>query len=1029
MLKIISARSPAFFLRTALAAGVIAILLGFIRQHHQEQGDFHVMKSAVGQLADLQTREDLYRFLTVRLLRHCRRPEANRESITALSSRLQNQLTEGTFRFAAFDRDGRFWFGSPDENHDMEKVWETLNRTWRDAMKGPVREYRVAAPFFQGFSWNELTARPDTFYKLYHREEIGWGMWDRIATDTPDGAGGAVGGILLLTRNRPDSTTFLLRKCVEELRHDGCDIGFHDRLCPTNSLLPRNILPEEISQPIERYMSGSAETFGVSHGRILLAGFQGLAYLIGRLPARPFPWAWAILAGGVLFPLVITFLHWLGQVPFSHSPSIRAVFLLLMSLAAIIPFLTTSAFVAFFEKSHIAAAVFAGRKHLENRLIRLDQFNAAIQNSRRTAYQEWGKKLAALIPRNGSIPTRSGKKKSVPPQRAFPDNHPAFQLVTETKQWELSGLVDATLIVGSMGHLLKGYSDSSVLLRNLSLLDRPQREKVGQELYYAMGVFSLPELGNVVLNDRFSLEKDFFNYHIRGDFNLSRFISIFSQEAIKAQNSRCGIAASDRDEKNSSLMMSSFLEFQGGSFIDQLVRHRGDFTWTGQADFGAAMYFDIIPNPTGAGEFAFWGFHYQTTLAQIFWDALQPYQQHTPRRYQLFSHSICPYGWNLPTPRLPDDIRVFTRHLRAPQVLVSRVEQQKGEEVILAGLLCRFLKTYSLIARQPVAEVLPVDIGWSGLSFRVTALLVIGLGGIVFWLNRRLLQPVNALLNGMKAMEQRDLDHVVQVTTGDELSDLADAFNETIEGMKELHLARIVQQQLFPQEAVAIGPLSFLGQSIMLSGIGGDYYDARLTTDGRLAFIFGDVSGHGVSAALVVAMAKAAFSSTVRSGAARPEEILVALNQIILGLTRKTKMMTCVTGIVDETGTAHIANAGHIPPFLLAQTGECRQIENLDSVPLGIMRRPNFPTASLTISPGEFLVMMTDGIPEASDPTGRVLEYQHVPAFLRKGISPEPMTFITNLQQNLRSFTGPAPWQDDVTIALISHSPKMPADL
>ena len=160
--------------------------------------------------------------------------------------------------------------------------------------------------------------------------------------------------------------------------------------------------------------------------------------------------------------------------------------------------------------------------------------------------------------------------------------------------------------------------------------------------------------------------------------------------------------------------------------------------------------------------------------------------------------------------------------------------------------------------------------------------------------------------------------------------------------------------------------IELAAQSIPCYEVGGDYYDFLELPDGDLGLAIGDVSGKGVSAAIIMSSVQAALRV-----AAMMEDDLAALitqlNTLIYRMTRGRKYVTFFFGRYSpSTGELRYVNAGHNPPFLA--TGD--QIEQLDSTgrPIGLLPTSSYETNTITIPRGATLVLYTDGLNEAENP-------------------------------------------------------------
>ncbi|MFN9927176.1 MAG: PP2C family protein-serine/threonine phosphatase, partial [Phenylobacterium sp.] len=157
--------------------------------------------------------------------------------------------------------------------------------------------------------------------------------------------------------------------------------------------------------------------------------------------------------------------------------------------------------------------------------------------------------------------------------------------------------------------------------------------------------------------------------------------------------------------------------------------------------------------------------------------------------------------------------------------------------------------------------------------------------------------------------------------------------------------------------------------------VGGDLYDAFLFGDGRVCFLVGDVTGKGVPASLFMALAKALSRSLLM----RPETPLAAaIAEINAELSRDNRQAMAVSVLVGvlhpDDGTLHLCSAGHENPLVIDAEGRVREIVLDGGPPLCVDETFAYPDETHHLAPGERLVFFTDGLTEAQDPDGRLME-------------------------------------------------------
>ncbi len=251
-------------------------------------------------------------------------------------------------------------------------------------------------------------------------------------------------------------------------------------------------------------------------------------------------------------------------------------------------------------------------------------------------------------------------------------------------------------------------------------------------------------------------------------------------------------------------------------------------------------------------------------------------------------------------------------------------------------------------------------------------------------LSTRLLVPVHGLAAGVEALRRRQFTQVVPIIHDDELGRLAGAFNAMVVELREYDVARAVQTGLLPQSYPAIEGYDVLGRTTFASDLGGDCLDCRTLADGRLLFLVGDVAGHGVGSALIMAFVKA----TVTLWLAEPRPDLGRLGQALdrlladLGGTQRPFLAMFCGLLAPATGAISCIACGHPYPMLRRESGRVEAVGRA-AYPLGSRRRAWVPeTIDGQLRPGDTLVCYTDGLVEGRDRDGRELGYDGLAAWL-----------------------------------------------
>ncbi len=238
-----------------------------------------------------------------------------------------------------------------------------------------------------------------------------------------------------------------------------------------------------------------------------------------------------------------------------------------------------------------------------------------------------------------------------------------------------------------------------------------------------------------------------------------------------------------------------------------------------------------------------------------------------------------------------------------------------------------------------------------------------------------------------------------------------------------LNLAMQVQQSLLPAQDPAVSHLEAVGRSTYCDATGGDYYDfidVKSISRAGLFVAVGDVSGHGVAAALLMATARAVLHANCDL-VNQLSSLMARINVVLSKDTRHGRFMTLVLVSLDpEAGSLRWVSAGHDPPFVFhAATQEFEELTETDLV-LGIDPETTYAEYTrMGIAPGDLIFIGTDGIWEMRDEAGKQFGKERLRQILRLHHHQSAYKIADTLDAKLVEHRGNAPAQDDVTYVVI----------
>jgi sigma-B regulation protein RsbU (phosphoserine phosphatase) len=320
--------------------------------------------------------------------------------------------------------------------------------------------------------------------------------------------------------------------------------------------------------------------------------------------------------------------------------------------------------------------------------------------------------------------------------------------------------------------------------------------------------------------------------------------------------------------------------------------------------------------------------------------------------------------------------------------------------------------------------------GLAGIFVVVTVIAV----GSSLQLTRSLTRTIHDLYTGTKQVQQGNLSQRIPIRTNDQLSDLAGSFNimthriqRLIDEVKdkekleaELEIARQVQAQLFPRAVPTLSTLELTGFCNPARKVSGDYYDFIPMESGLTAVALGDISGKGISAALLMASLQSSLRAqlALNTGQVISTAALVErLNRQLYDQTLPEKYATFYCGIYnDSNGHLLYTNAGHLPPMLLRGNNATR-LEATGTV-VGIFPDSVFGQSEVELQPGDLLAVFTDGITEPEDKNGEQFGENRLLELLIANRD-RPLDEITRIvTHSVQNWASDPDNQDDTTMLL-----------
>ncbi len=301
-----------------------------------------------------------------------------------------------------------------------------------------------------------------------------------------------------------------------------------------------------------------------------------------------------------------------------------------------------------------------------------------------------------------------------------------------------------------------------------------------------------------------------------------------------------------------------------------------------------------------------------------------------------------------------------------------------------------------------------------------------------WYISWRLNRPIKLLSRGMENIRAGRVDtKIPEVKTGDEFEELVENFNEMADGLGErdvlresLVLAGEIQKHLLPLDMPELPGFDIYGAIDYCDESGGDYYDFIKVENGKgedLGLAIGDVTGHGIGAALLMATGRALLRSHAQHHTGTIVEMFEDINQHLVRDTGDEYFMTLFYAELNpETRMFEYASAGHDPVLWYhAKTGQFEKLGNT-GIPMGIMEdTPYGQSEKLQMETGDVLVMSTDGIREAHSPAGEMFGEDRLLETIRENLSRPACEIHDNIVEAVFMFQADMAQADDITLVIL----------
>lgn len=325
---------------------------------------------------------------------------------------------------------------------------------------------------------------------------------------------------------------------------------------------------------------------------------------------------------------------------------------------------------------------------------------------------------------------------------------------------------------------------------------------------------------------------------------------------------------------------------------------------------------------------------------------------------------------------------------------------------------------------------------WASIMLLVITVLAAALLGIylialfiAFILVASITRTVNRLSFATQKISTGDFSVRIATKARDQVGNLARSFDSMAESLaatvheraaresleRDISQARQIVLRLLPATDAAVPGLNVTTYFEPVAEIGGDYYDFLTSRGGRTTIAVGDVSGHGLPTALLVATAKAAISTLLESGR-NGSELFEQLNVLLHRSTATRDFMTLQLAAISGNSHLELTSAGHLPPYRISKEGVSTL--ELPAFPLGLFEDRRFPTKQFPFEPGDRLVFYTDGIVECRDSRDESFGFDRLAQVIRQNATAPLDNLKEAILAAIQQHCGEVPFDDDRTLVI-----------
>ena len=235
----------------------------------------------------------------------------------------------------------------------------------------------------------------------------------------------------------------------------------------------------------------------------------------------------------------------------------------------------------------------------------------------------------------------------------------------------------------------------------------------------------------------------------------------------------------------------------------------------------------------------------------------------------------------------------------------------------------------------------------------------------------------------------------------------------------EIQIASEIQQRLLPKSLPNLPSVAVTGSTLACYSVGGDCFDVIELGGGRYGFFVGDVSGKGISAALLATLLQGVFFTTAAMDIPICD-IFSSVNAYLCERTLESRYATVFYGVLGPDGSFEYVNAGHVPPLVRRSVGELESLAS-QNLPVGLFAEAEYQSARTVLSTSDWIVIYTDGVSEATNKRNELFDEHRLRRIVEEFLGQTVEEMADAIREGVRAFTEGAPQSDDITTLIIQY--------